>query len=126
MKLLILLLSLVGLLLQIIYPFIVESIGFFSTKTLGLLGIFWILLSIDIFRNKLGRAKNYVYILAFIKLLSPVLMLRNFGDTKFLDLLVFTEIQFFFGVNGLQILICILIYVLIRKIEGNSANALTT
>ena len=118
MKLLILFFALIALFLELINPYVLESIGFFAPKSLGIIGLLWFLLPLDTFRNKLSRAKVFVYILIFIKALNIFLLIRNFGDTKLLDLLAIKPIPFLFGIYGVQLLICAFIYHMLRKIEN--------
>ena len=127
MKLLIFFFGLIGLFLEIVNPYILQSIGFYAPKSLGIIGVLWFLLPVDAFRNKLIRAKVYIFILIFIKAMNIFLLIGNFGDTKLLDLLAIEPIQFLFGSYGVQLLICALIYYLLIKIENiaslTAANA---
>ena len=127
MKLLIFFFALIGLFLEIVNPYILQSIGFYAPKSLGVIGLLWFVLPVEVFRDKLSRAKIYVFILILIKMFNIFLLISNFGDTKILDLLAIEPIQFLFGTYGIQLLICALVYYLVRKKENvinvTAANA---
>ena len=57
MKLLIFFFALIGLFLEIVNPYILQSIGFYAPKSLGVIGLLWFVLPVEVFRDKLSRAK---------------------------------------------------------------------
>lgn len=118
MKIIAVFLSITGLLIEIINRYLIESLGFFTIKTLGIIGILWVLLPIDVMRNKLSRAKVYVYILVFIKLLGLFVLFQNFGDTELLVILKVQLIQIICVSYLFQLITCAVIYLLIVKLHS--------